>query len=116
MILKDNLYSIQSQNIGENKACFRVSFDAEHFIYKAHFPKNPITPGVCLIQMVIELFSALHGADLCIKTLRNVKFTAPISPLEFPQVDVALEFSGNHIKAIIKEKEMVFVKMSLILV
>ncbi|MDR0872799.1 MAG: hypothetical protein LBN27_04945 [Prevotellaceae bacterium] len=113
MKLLGNLYSIQSQNIGENKADFRVSLDAENFIYKAHFPNNPITPGVCLIQMVVELFGALRGADFSIKTLRNVKFTAPISPLEFPQVDVSLEFSGKQIKVIIKEKETVFVKMSL---
>jgi 3-hydroxyacyl-[acyl-carrier-protein] dehydratase len=115
MILKNNLYSIQSQNIGDSKADFRVSLDAEHFIYKAHFPSNPITPGVCLIQMVVELFGTLKNTDYKIDTLKNVKFTAPISPLEFSEIDVAIDFTENQIKAIIKEKNTVFAKMSLIL-
>ncbi|MDR1225307.1 MAG: hypothetical protein LBK47_00200 [Prevotellaceae bacterium] len=120
MILKDNLYTIKSQNASENKAGFRVALHAESFIYKAHFPNNPITPGVCLIQMVVELFGVLRGADFRIKTLKNVKFTAPISPLAFPEVDVALDFSENEnrwqIKAIVKESDTVFAKISTILV
>jgi 3-hydroxyacyl-[acyl-carrier-protein] dehydratase len=120
MILKDNLFTIKSQHISENKAGFRVALHAENFIYKAHFPNNPITPGVCLIQMVVELFSIVQGADFSIKTLKNVKFTAPISPLEFPEIDFLLDFSENEktwlIKAVIKENEMVFAKMSMILV
>ncbi|MDR1197766.1 MAG: hypothetical protein LBK94_01965 [Prevotellaceae bacterium] len=119
MILKDNFFTIQSQNILENKADFRVALDVENFIYKAHFPNRPISPGVCLIQMVVELFNTLQGKNFSIKTLKNVKFTAPISPLEFPQIDVLLDFARNdnyyQIKAIIKEKETVFAKISLIL-
>jgi 3-hydroxyacyl-[acyl-carrier-protein] dehydratase len=120
MILRDNLYTIKLQNISENKANFRIALNVENFIYRAHFPNNPITPGVCLIQMVVELFGVLLGRDSNIKTLKNVKFTAPISPLEFPEIDVLLDFAENEnfwqIKALIKENEMIFAKMSLILV
>jgi 3-hydroxyacyl-[acyl-carrier-protein] dehydratase len=120
MILKDNLFTIKSQCVSENKADFRVALHAENFIYKAHFPGNPITPGVCLVQIVVELFSALQGADFSIKTLKNVKFTAPISPLEFPQINFLLDFAENgktwQVKAIVKENETVFAKISVILV
>ena len=119
MILKDNLFAIKSQSVSENKADFRVALHAENFIYKAHFPNNPITPGVCLIQMVVELFGALRGANFSIRTLKNVKFTAPVSPLEFPQINLSLDYAEDEktwqIKAVIKENEMIFAKINMIL-
>jgi len=115
MILKDNFFTIKTQNVSDGKAEFRVKLDSENFVYKAHFPNNPITPGVCLIQMAVELFSLLKGANFGIKTVKNVKFTAPINPLEFPEVNFALEFSGDNLKVLVKEREMVFAKMSLVL-
>ena len=119
MILKDTFFTIESQNIKEEKAKFRIKLHAEHFIYQAHFPNNPITPGVCLIQMAVEPFSLLKGANFSIKSLKNVKFTAPINPLEFPEVDFILESAKNDdhwlIKVLIMEKEKAFAKMSLLL-
>ena len=119
MILKNNLYTIEKSSISDRQAEFSVKLNAENFIYQAHFPNNPITPGVCLIQMAVELFSVLKGAKFSIKILKNVKFTAPISPLEFPEVDFLLEFAENEnlwqLKVLIKKNEMVFAKMSLVL-
>ena len=119
MILKDNFFTIKSQNITDGKAEFRVKLNAKNFIYQAHFPNNPITPGVCLIQIAVELFCLLKGLNLNIKTLKNVKFTAPINPLEFPKVDFLLEFAENdnfwQMKVLIKEKETIFAKISMVL-
>ena len=120
MILIDNFYTVESQNISDTKAEFRVKLNAENFIYQAHFPNNPITPGVCLIQMTTELFGLVKGENFRIKTLKNVKFTAVINPLEFPEVDFALEFTQNEtgwlLKVLIKERETVFAKISMVLV
>jgi 3-hydroxyacyl-[acyl-carrier-protein] dehydratase len=120
MILKDNFFTIKSQNITDIKAEFRIKLNSESFIYQAHFPNNPITPGVCLIQMAVELFSLLKNASFGIKTLKNVKFTAPINPLEFPEVDFLLEFAKNEslwqVKVLIKENETAFAKISMVLV
>jgi len=119
MILKDNFFTIESQRIMDEKAEFRIKLNSENFIYQAHFPNNPITPGVCLIQMAMELFSWLKGVNFSIKTLKNVKFTAPINPLEFPEVDFLLESAEDEnrwqVKVLVKEKETVFAKISMVL-
>jgi len=119
MILKDNFYTIQTQTISDGKAEFRVKLNVGNFVYQAHFPNNPITPGVCLIQMAVELFGFLKDESFNIKTLKNVKFTAPINPLEFPEVGFVLEFAEKEsfwqLKVLIKEKETIFAKMSVIL-
>ena len=33
----------------------RIKLHPEHVIYDAHFPGQPITPGVCLVQMIGEI-------------------------------------------------------------
>lgn len=118
MILKDSFFTIKSQTITDGKAHFRVKLNAENFIYQAHFPNNPITPGVCLIQIIIELFGLLKGEKCNIKTLKNVKFTAPINPTQFPEVNFLLDFEEKEslwqIKATIKENETVFAKISMV--
>ena len=119
MILRDDFFTIKNRNVSNEKAEFKVKLNTEHFIYQAHFPNNPITPGVCLIQMAVELFNSLKEANFSIKALKNVKFTAPISPLEFPEVDFLLEFTENEhlwqVKTWIKEQDTVFAKISMIL-
>ena len=119
MILKDDFFTIENQSLSEGKAKFRIKLNAENFIYQAHFPNNPITPGVCLIQMAEELFSLLKGAAFSIKMLKNVKFIKPINPLEFPEVNFLLEFAENEnlwqLKVLIKKEETIFAKMSLLL-
>jgi len=120
MILRDNFFRLIQQQESVGKAQFRIRLNAEHFIYKAHFPNNPITPGVCLIQMAQELFSMLKGGYFNIKTLKNVKFLNIINPLEYPEVDYLLEFTENdklwQTKVWIQENETVFAKMSLVFI
>ena len=119
MTLKDNFFTIKDQNVSDGKAEFRVKLNREHFIYQSHFPNNPITPGVCLIQMATEIFGSLKGSGFGIKMLKNVKFISPINPLEFPEVDFFLEFAENEniwqVKVLIKENETIFAKISMIL-
>jgi len=61
---------------------FGIKLNADHFIYKAHFPGHPVTPGVCLIQMVSELASEAEGMRLGIASVKNVKFTDMVSPID----------------------------------
>ena len=119
MILINNFYTVKNKNISDEKAEFRINLNAENFVYKAHFPNNPITPGVCLIQMAVELFGVVKSKKFSIKTLKNVKFTSPINPLEFPEVDFVLEFTEKaglwQLKVLIKENETIFAKMIMML-
>ena len=65
-----------------------IKLNAGHPIYQAHFPGNPITPGVCIIQMVGELAGARIGRRLQLSKIVNLKFVAPVSPTEHPDVEV----------------------------
>ena len=86
MILKNNLYVIEGQEINDGCICYDVRLQPDHAIYKAHFPSEPITPGVCVIQIAKELLEEYFKRPLTIKAVKNVKFLMVISPLHHPQV------------------------------
>lgn len=86
MILKNSLYTIESQQSVQGIVSYDIRLQSDHTIYKAHFPGEPITPGVCVIQMAKELLEDHLQRPLAIKAVKNVKFLAVVSPLEHPQV------------------------------
>lgn len=84
MRLQDKMFAIESQDDNE----LRLRLNPEQIIYRAHFPGNPITPGVCLIQMVGELLQTKYQCMLNLKRVVNLKFVAIISPIKQPVIDV----------------------------
>ena len=55
MRLLNNLYKVLCADSKDGRLTFKVKLDPDCFIYQTHFPGNPITPGVCLIQITSEL-------------------------------------------------------------
>lgn len=91
MKLIDSLYTIIDSNL-ENSSChYTVRLNPEHFIYAAHFPGEPITPGVCIMQTGIELMEKACGLPLELECARNVKFLKVISPSEITVVCYSLD-------------------------
>lgn len=88
MILQDNLFTIVSQQQEEGNAAFQVRLNPEWPIYKAHFPGHPITPGVCIVQMIQELLQVLVHRELCLRQAKNVKYVAIVSPEEVTELTV----------------------------
>lgn len=82
MRLNGDFYRIESRMEGlpQGQSGFNVILNPDHLIYKAHFPGMPVTPGVCILQMIQELLSEQLGMLLFIKQIKNVKFIRMISP------------------------------------
>ena len=79
------------QPIEQTGNCFRVRLDASHKVYQAHFPGNPITPGVCLLECVEYLTGVLYGRSLKLHQIKNVKFTSVLDPRQSPEASVEIE-------------------------
>ena len=95
MVLKDSLYSIQKKQQQESAVCYDLALHADHFIYQAHFPGEPITPGVCVIQMAKELLEDHLQRPLAVSTVKNVKFLnviSPALPCKNPQLQYLIDY------------------------
>ena len=90
MRLNGDFYSIESrlEGLPQGQSGFNVILNPDHLIYKAHFPGQPVTPGVCILQMIQELLSEEMGIPLFINKIKNAKFTSMISPLTDRRISV----------------------------
>jgi len=80
MKLVDDFYTIERVNEAEDGFEYLLALNKAHFIYRAHFPGNPITPGVCMIQMCKELMEHHTGKKLILVKVVNIKYLAVINP------------------------------------
>lgn len=95
MLLKDFYKVEQVEKISEGKYNAVVFLNNEHAIFKGHFPGNPVTPGVCMIQIIKELSQEIVGSSLLLVSSSNVKFMALINPDKNPRLRLELEISGD---------------------
>lgn len=86
MILKNSLYTIADKKMEGSGVFYQILLDKNHFIYKAHFPNEPITPGVCIIQIAKELLEDYLHEEYEISYIKNIKFLSVLSPLSTPSV------------------------------
>lgn len=86
MKLLNSLYKIVSKNEYGSSVRYDIFLDANSFIYLAHFPREPITPGVCIIQIAKELLENHLNKTLNIRMVKNVKFLNVVSPVDTPQI------------------------------
>ena len=89
MRLIDDFYKVERESGGDTNFEYVLSLNKDHFIYKAHFPENPITPGVCIIQFCKELLEYRLEKSLSLKKIVNVKFLSIINPLVCNVIRVA---------------------------
>lgn len=95
MLLKD-FYKVEKlEKIDEGKYTAIVFLNKEHDIFKGHFPGNPVTPGVCMMQIIKELTQEILGSSLIMTSSSNVKFMALINPEKNPTLKLDLDISGD---------------------
>jgi 3-hydroxyacyl-[acyl-carrier-protein] dehydratase len=100
-MLQNLLYTIESLTLSDegDKISCRILLNAEHAVFKGHFPGNPILPGVCTVQIVLELLEKATGKQLMLNKAGNIKYLGFISPKTTPEVlfDLTVKNAGDGI-------------------
>lgn len=121
MIFLDTLYTIVSRiEQNDNAVGYQIRLMPESVVFAAHFPGEPILPGACIVQMVLELCNIWMGKEMEIEKVSNLKFLSIISPQEVLDLQVNLERKSSmedtmQIKAEITGGDKAYSKMSLTL-
>tara|TARA_X000000368_G_scaffold158088_1_gene124540 strand:+ start:619 stop:996 length:378 start_codon:yes stop_codon:yes gene_type:complete len=123
MLFKD-LYIKEEKLLNNNGSTIttKVKLNKDHPIYNGHFPNNPITPGVIIIQIIKEIVEEYLDDLFFLKKIINVKYISPINPtihnlliieiyiqkekdsiivkslIKFNNLDTAVKFRGIFIK------------------
>jgi 3-hydroxyacyl-[acyl-carrier-protein] dehydratase len=119
-MLLHSFFDIVSKNIQDQSALYVIRLNKEHPIFQGHFPGHPITPGVCAIQIAVDLFSHLFKREYLIHQVKNVKFLHIIQPNETPLLDYQLTWQviDDHeyrLTALVQQADTTFAKIDLTL-
>ena len=117
-MLRGILYElVQADDLGAT-----VRLLPESAVYAGHFPGYPITPGVCLVQIALELIAEMAGQaghdekkDGRLVAAKNIKFTSPVFPAEGSELRFNLVGKGENWSVEVYEGEVLSAKMSLTL-
>lgn len=90
MQLKD-FYTLNNLTINEELVTATITINKNHEIFKGHFPGNPVTPGVCMMQIIKEITEKVVGTKLMMASSSNIKFMAIINPELTPDLTLMLE-------------------------
>lgn len=100
-MLKDDFFTIKGkESNGEGQATYHVELNADHAIFKGHFPGNPISPGVCNIGMIKACAEEEIGARLFIGNMKQCKFSHLITPTDNRELDIELKIDATDSNAV----------------
>jgi len=91
-MLIEGLYTIDDLKSSETDINARITLNANHEIFKGHFPGNPIMPGVCMMQIIKELTEKVLEKELILQTSTNIKFMAKINPETHPNLLINISY------------------------
>ena len=114
-----HFYSVKEFNFTDNQLKAIIELNPEHDVFKGHFPNNPVTPGVCMLQILKELTEQAINTNLFIKECSNVKFMALINPEVNAVLAITIDINkveeNFKIKALASFDETVALKVNALL-
>ena len=118
-MLLPHFYSLTNFNFDNNQLKAVIELNAEHDVFKGHFPNNPVVPGVCMLQILKELVEKATETKLYIKECSNVKFMALINPEVHSELKIVIDMNaidgGFKLKASAQYEETTALKVSALL-
>lgn len=121
MVLKDDFYTVIKVEKQNEEEIVTLRLNADHLIYRAHFPNNPITPGVCIVQICKELAQMIMGGlPAKISSVKSIKFMNVINPLVNSEITFGITLTptstGYAEKVTVSAGDTFFAKISMKLV
>lgn len=91
MILNNDFYYITDILYSGTLPNYRIRLNPQHYIFKAHFPGNPIVPGVCQVKIISELIEKYLGRRVVLSGIKNIKYLSVIIPSDDEILDIVFQ-------------------------
>ena len=94
MILLNDFFFILQQEITSNSIKSKISFNKDHKILKGHFPGMPVVPGVCMVQIILEVMEKLTLKSLRLVEADSIKFLTVMVPGEYNEIELMINYTS----------------------
>lgn len=84
-------YHILSKQQADTHTTYRVALNPDCCVYEGHFPGEPISPGVCNINMLRELLEDATGQALMLSYIQQCRLTTLVTPIQHSEVVVTID-------------------------
>lgn len=91
--LLDAYFKINNRVTKDNETLFDITLLPDYCVYEGHFPGNPVSPGVCNIQMIKECAEQLTGRQLFLGYISQCRLSAVMTPQTTPQFQLCIQLS-----------------------
>lgn len=69
-----------------------ISLNSGHWIYSAHFPGHPVTPGAMLLEILTDIVSRAEGRFMRLESSGNIRFYSVIDPAASSKILYRIEY------------------------
>ena len=113
MTLNNDYFKIDNcMNEGED-TLFSITLLPDYCAYEGHFPGNPVSPGVCNIQMIKECAEQLAGKRFFLGYISRCKLSAVITPQTTPQLSIRMRIteaeSIYNVNAVVSDDDTTYI-------
>ncbi|MCD8072651.1 MAG: hypothetical protein LUE10_05700 [Alistipes sp.] len=84
------LFEITGSSREGQQWVFDVRIDPSHEVFKGHFPRMPVMPGVCSMYIIRECAGQACGRKLVYDSVKECKFVSSVLPAEHSVLKVKL--------------------------
>jgi len=91
--LQNDYFKIDSRVAEGDDTLFGITLQPEYCVYAGHFPGNPVSPGVCNIQMIKECAEQLAGKRFFLGYISQCRLSAVITPQTTPHLQIRMQLS-----------------------
>ena len=116
MKLINDFFHIVSTQSDDGVFRCRVRLNANHPYYQVHFPGNPVTPGVCLVQMATEILEEKYDRKFLLSSAGSIKFKKTVGPHDEPTfvfTKIVFEDELLRVNVSVESEDVQYAKMSL---
>lgn len=97
-----------------------LEINPAHPVFEGHFPGQPVMPGVCMMQCILELCEQANGKRYRLQEAASLKFLTVLNPTVQPTVRAEIDLTDGEnsqsLKAKLYWESVVFFKMEGIII
>lgn len=93
MTLLNDFFFILHQETSPDSMMTKISINEHHKIFEGHFPGMPVVPGVCMVQIILEIMEAFTQKPVRLTEADTIKFLAVMRPRENKEIDVMINYN-----------------------